>query len=117
VRLRSLLFTLNLSKGALSCRKPLLSPTNTATCQLQESPTNPRRRFDERALEELATSFATQDVLQPLLSAVLIWIGMRLSRERAGSVPQPREGADRPAAWRRVLNRRSIPATVKRAIE
>ena len=35
--------------------------------QLQESPTNPRRRFDERALQELAASFITQGVLQPLL--------------------------------------------------
>ena len=35
--------------------------------QLQESPTNPRRRFDQRALEELAASFTTQGVLQPLL--------------------------------------------------
>jgi len=35
--------------------------------QLQESPTNPRRRFDERALEELASSFAAQGVFQPLL--------------------------------------------------
>ena len=35
--------------------------------QLQESPTNPRRRFDGRALEELAASFTTQGILQPLL--------------------------------------------------
>lgn len=35
--------------------------------QLQESPTNPRRRFDEHSLNELAASFAAQGVLQPLL--------------------------------------------------
>jgi ParB family chromosome partitioning protein len=35
--------------------------------QLQESPTNPRRRFDERGLNELAESFKSQGVLQPLL--------------------------------------------------
>jgi len=35
--------------------------------KLQESPTNPRRRFDARGIEELAASFRTQGVLQPLL--------------------------------------------------
>jgi ParB family transcriptional regulator, chromosome partitioning protein len=35
--------------------------------QLQESPTNPRRRYDARSLEELAASFRTQGVVQPLL--------------------------------------------------
>lgn len=35
--------------------------------QLQESPTNPRRRFSEEGLKELAASFKTQGVLQPLL--------------------------------------------------
>jgi len=40
---------------------------NLPLTQLQESPTNPRRRFAERALEELAASFTTQGVLQPLL--------------------------------------------------
>jgi ParB family chromosome partitioning protein len=40
---------------------------NLPLAQLQESPTNPRRRFDGRALEELAASFTTQGVLQPLL--------------------------------------------------
>jgi ParB family chromosome partitioning protein len=35
--------------------------------QLQESPTNPRRKFDEHSLAELAASFATQGILQPLL--------------------------------------------------
>lgn len=34
---------------------------------LQESPTNPRRRFDARGLEELASSIRSQGVLQPLL--------------------------------------------------
>lgn len=35
--------------------------------QLQESPTNPRRRFDEHSLNELAASFKAQGILQPLL--------------------------------------------------
>ena len=39
--------------------------------QLQESPTNPRRRFDERGLNELADSFKAQGVLQPLLVRAL----------------------------------------------
>ncbi|HVJ06513.1 MAG TPA: ParB/RepB/Spo0J family partition protein [Candidatus Saccharimonadales bacterium] len=40
---------------------------NLPLAQLQESPTNPRRRFDEQSLAELAASFAVQGVLQPLL--------------------------------------------------
>jgi ParB family chromosome partitioning protein len=40
---------------------------NLPLAQLQESPTNPRRRFDERALEELTASVRSQGVLQPLL--------------------------------------------------
>jgi ParB family chromosome partitioning protein len=40
---------------------------NLPLAQLQESPTNPRRRFDARAMEELAASFTAQGVLQPLL--------------------------------------------------
>jgi ParB family chromosome partitioning protein len=40
---------------------------NLPVAQLQESTTNPRRRFDERSLAELATSFTAQKVLQPLL--------------------------------------------------
>jgi ParB family transcriptional regulator, chromosome partitioning protein len=35
--------------------------------QLQESATNPRRRFDARGLEELAASIRTHGVLEPLL--------------------------------------------------
>ena len=34
---------------------------------LVESPTNPRKRFDEKTLSELAASFKTQGVLEPLL--------------------------------------------------
>ena len=40
---------------------------NLPVAQLQESPTNPRRRFDDRSLAELAASFTAQGVLQPLL--------------------------------------------------
>lgn len=35
--------------------------------QLQESPTNPRRRYDEAALQELAISIQSQGVLAPIL--------------------------------------------------
>ena len=34
---------------------------------LAESPTNPRKRFDAKSLEELAASFKTQGILAPLL--------------------------------------------------
>jgi hypothetical protein len=40
---------------------------NLPVAQLQESTTNPRRRFDEHSLAELAASFQAQGVLQPLL--------------------------------------------------
>jgi ParB family chromosome partitioning protein len=40
---------------------------NPPLAQLQESTTNPRRRFDAHSLEELAASFKVQGVLQPLL--------------------------------------------------
>lgn len=40
---------------------------NLPLALLQESPTNPRRRFDERGLNELAENFRSQGVLQPLL--------------------------------------------------
>jgi len=40
---------------------------NLPLAQLQESPTNPRRRFDEHSLNELASSFKAQGVLQSLL--------------------------------------------------
>ncbi len=40
---------------------------NLPVAQLQESSTNPRRRFDEHSLAELAESFKAQGVLQPLL--------------------------------------------------
>lgn len=35
--------------------------------QLQEAPTNPRRRYNESALQELAASIQTQGILAPLL--------------------------------------------------
>jgi len=40
---------------------------NVPIATLTESPTNPRKRFDEKALEELAATFKTQGVLEPLL--------------------------------------------------
>ena len=40
---------------------------NLPIAQLQESPTNPRKRFNEETLKELAASFKTQGILQPLV--------------------------------------------------
>src|SRR5713226_1803083 len=40
---------------------------NIPIATLVESPTNPRKRFDEKTLGELAASFKTQGVLEPLL--------------------------------------------------
>ncbi len=42
---------------------------NVPLAILTESPTNPRKRFDEKALEDLAATFKThhQGVLEPLL--------------------------------------------------
>jgi ParB family chromosome partitioning protein len=40
---------------------------NISIAALVESGTNPRKRFDQTALEELAASFKTQGVLAPLL--------------------------------------------------
>src|SRR5882672_3028836 len=40
---------------------------NIPIAALAESPTNPRKRFDEKTLGELAASFKTQGVLEPLL--------------------------------------------------
>jgi ParB family chromosome partitioning protein len=40
---------------------------NLPVAQLQESTTNPRKRFDAKTIEELAASFKVHGVLQPLL--------------------------------------------------
>src|ERR1019366_6212506 len=40
---------------------------NLPVAQLQESTSNPRKRFDAKSLEELAASFKAQGILQPLL--------------------------------------------------
>lgn len=40
---------------------------NISVATLVESSTNPRKRFDEKTLAELAASFKTQGVLEPLL--------------------------------------------------
>ena len=40
---------------------------NIPVTALVESPTNPRKRFGQTALEELAASFKTQGILAPLL--------------------------------------------------
>ncbi len=43
---------------------------NLAIELLEESPTNPRKRFNEAGLKELADSFKTQGILQPLIVRV-----------------------------------------------
>ena len=59
---------------------------------LTESPTNPRKRFDPKGLEELASTFKTQGVLEPLLVRELeernfqVIIGAR--RLRAAKIAQ-----------------------------
>ena len=40
---------------------------NLSLQELRESPTNPRQRFEENALKELAESIKTQGVLSPIL--------------------------------------------------
>jgi hypothetical protein len=40
---------------------------NLAISVLTESPTNPRKRFDEISLQELAASIKSQGLLEPLL--------------------------------------------------
>jgi ParB family chromosome partitioning protein len=82
---------------------------NLPLVQLQESPTNPRRRFDERAMEELAASVRSQGVLQPLLVRVLdddkyeIVIGAR--RFRAA---QRAEKADVPVRVRELTDAQCV---------
>ena len=44
---------------------------NLPIAVLQESPTNPRRRFDETALNELAASIKAKGILQPILVRAL----------------------------------------------
>lgn len=49
---------------------------------LVESPTNPRKRFDERTLAELAASFKTQGILEPFLK--LTNCGIKMSHILSG---------------------------------
>ena len=77
---------------------------NLPLMQLQESPTNPRRRYDAAALQELAVSIQSQGILAPLLlrrlepSQFEVIAGSR--RFRAGKIgtfrcPRPHRGDDR----------------------
>ncbi len=60
-------------KGALQVHSTRLSPCfhqeyrSVPITALAESATNPRKRFDEKSLEELAASFKTQGIMAPLL--------------------------------------------------
>jgi ParB family chromosome partitioning protein len=58
------------SKGASIMETTILNATeyrNVSLALLRESATNPRRVFEETALQELAESIRTQGVLSPLL--------------------------------------------------
>jgi ParB/RepB/Spo0J family partition protein len=67
--------------------------------QLQESPTNPRRTFDESRLQELAQSIRAQGILIPLIVRPTSVDVFEVSPGRAGSVP-PR--------WRSCLRFRPV---------
>jgi len=55
--------------------------------QLVESPTNPRKRYDEANLQELAESIRAQGVLAPLLVRELEPERLKLWRAHAASAP------------------------------
>lgn len=55
---------------------------------LQESPTNPRRSFDETKLHELAQSIRSQGVLVPLIVRDLDLDASKSWRERGDSGPR-----------------------------
>ena len=54
---------------------------NVPISVLVESASNPRKRFDEKSIEELAASFKTQGVLAPLLVRELTKASTKLLRE------------------------------------
>jgi hypothetical protein len=66
---------------------------NVSIAILQESPSNPRKRFHEESLKELAESFKSQGILQPLVVRTIsgdqnkyeVVAGARLSRSRDGA--------------------------------
>jgi ParB/RepB/Spo0J family partition protein len=60
----------NRSKGAITMNTAIVNATeyrDLPLAMLAESPTNPRRTFEDDALKELAESIRTQGVLSPLL--------------------------------------------------
>jgi hypothetical protein len=91
---------------------------NIPVATLVESPTNPRKRFDEKTLGELAASFKTQGVLEPLLVRPLdeskyeVVIGARRlkaarlaegviasSEQQFGTPHSPSSQSDRSLSW------------------
>jgi hypothetical protein len=61
---------------------------------LAESPTNPRKRFDAKNLEELAACFKTQGILAPLLVRELEESRYATKRDKKTSKPKVRKTAD-----------------------
>ena len=59
---------------------------NVPISQLIESPTNPRKRYDQAGLEELAESIRAHGILEPL---VVRTVGETV-RDRRGFSPLPR---------------------------
>jgi len=56
--------------------------------QLRESPTNPRRRFNQETLQQLAASFNTHGVLQPAFT-IDRYEGQIPTRREVSFVGQP----------------------------
>jgi ParB/RepB/Spo0J family partition protein len=75
--------------------------------QLVESPTNPRKRYDEANLQELAESIRSQGVLQPLLVR-------ELNPKRFEIITGPRSSQNNALIRRRTSSSRASRKSVNR---